>query len=82
MPSFAKHFKDSHLSDCDVVIRVHPQDADTQEPAHKRAKIAANEQLQQLAAFPAHQLVLCASEYFNAQVSILQKPGKLAASQL
>lgn len=68
MPSFAQHFRQQEFSDCDLSIRLLAQEPAVDSPIPKRCRTEAHDQPQHVAVFPAHQLVLCTSRYFRAQV--------------
>jgi hypothetical protein len=86
--AFARHFKQEALADVDLVIkRLGQQEEGLPLPKRARhdtpAAVAAaadddgdgvddTEDSLQLAAFPAHRLILFTSEYFEAQVSALR----------
>lgn len=76
MPSFAQRFKQPLHSDCELVLRLQTLANADEDRAAKRARLAAQDQASRtspevLAAFPAHRLVLCSSNYFEAQVSYM-----------
>lgn len=71
MQYYAEFYKQEKFSDCDVNISVPVEEPSGEERPGKRARIIANDQPQRFqfsTVFPGHQIVLCKSEYFKAQV--------------
>jgi hypothetical protein len=93
--AFARHFKQDSLADVDLVIKCLGQQEQGLPPP-KRARHdtpAADDgesedgcpdtaEALQLAAFPAHRLILFTSEYFEAQVSALKAAPSPVLQQL
>lgn len=68
MLSFAQHFKHAEYSDCKLTTCLRPEENFNDAPAPKKARTQVDEQ--QVAEFPAHQIIVCTIEYFKAQLSV------------
>lgn len=79
----ADYFMQEKFSDADLVILGDDEELvastnDENEPAAKRAKLAAEAGDKVLAKFPAHRLALVGTDYFKAQVRLTVNPETAA----